>query len=1405
MEPYTMKALGDGSFLIAGRGTASGTGPYDGMVMHVTATGTIIWSFLIGGAADDAFTGIAPLNDGSFMLSGSTASYGHPESKGWLVLLNNNGNLIWSRQIGSAHMGTDRVKAITQYSDNDIIGTFNEDDSTNLSNPVVFKIGEDGTLRWCTKFDNGNDDSFTSIAFSGNTVYASGYYSNGTAKRGVITQLNATNGAWINAKNIYRNDPYDQEIAGLEIFNNIISYGLWMHGIPNQSFATNGTVYVQTDMAGTKKMVVYVDNGGDASRMTTFRTQDSGFYMLRSTNTLPYQFSNVCKIDHNGLPEWGKVLNNYEAMANVALAVTADNGLASAHFYSDYYTNYISRMRFVRLNNAGENGDCQLNSISISTDTLGYNEVPFSWPNSLAEIPDQTSITPAEVVNNPTLTNTCLNNLCTDKTPLPTGCNKTYRIEYSAAEELLFRDAITTPDGGRITIGDNAYHSPNGVAVKTDVNGQPVWSKRFEFFYHPMNFLRILRSADNNYWIFGRDNYSDINGQGTRYIDLIKIDDAGNILTSSQLVEGDAGVKLAELADAVSTPDGGFVFMLNDSWGFGGTNSLIYRCDANGALLWKKQITHGGPAPVYKSINCSPDAIFLAYDCYDQAHYPNFGMERLDLKTGNLVWSKQYTIGNSNTEIINRIFSINDTTYTFVNNFAPFGAFNSVINTVMVKVDPQGNIFESLMLTGETINPDPWFFEPYLCPPTITMTTKNDFVLSNKVIVNGINKLNITRFDTSGRSSWSRDFESMNNQTPENIHQQGTGFLIIGKTDTTHPGNASYTNGFLLKVDSSGQIMNNATGDCQQTNQLFSASPGSITETYLDPRTSIDINGSSWTPVHIATLDIDVDPTAYCMQKAPCGVVALKQRGNGCSLQDTLVFYLKDAATCDAAASWLYDTLYFHSLFSDGDSILLQPVQEGVSKMKATVEGNCFLNIQTINTSVLHGASKVDLGADTLLCTGNSIKLSAGPGYASYLWNDHSTDSTLMVNTSGIYFVQVADQCGTSASDTIQVRPADFAFHISGDSLSCNNAPANLQVTPGYINYQWSPSPFSNGSGNIVQVTPAVTTRYKVTAQKFPGCSVADSITVYVLASPSVVLGADTSLCSGDSLMIQAPGGFSHYSWNTGDTVTSIYVKNKGSYSVKAVYNNGCVSADTMKILNLYTMPDPGLDKNPVICAGSLRALTTAQSFLKYWWNDGTNGNAITVNATGNYWVKVEDQHGCYGSDTVDINVTGVLPANFLPADTIVCSYLGALIQPKAEFAEYSWSTGETGKSIQVKTAGEYILNVLDQQGCMGSDSIRVALKDCEALLVFPNAFTPNRDGHNDVFRLKYPGHAADYNLQIFNRWGQKIFETSDTSAGWDGTFNGQREPEGTYVWILRYSDNSGKKQTKQGSVVLVR
>ena len=201
-----------------------------------------------------------------------------------------------------------------------------------------------------------------------------------------------------------------------------------------------------------------------------------------------------------------------------------------------------------------------------------------------------------------------------------------------------------------------------------------------------MKFIRIIRSADNNYWIFGNE-YVNIN-QGL-YIDLIKIDSAGNMLTSVQLDLGSSIPPFSEVEDVASLPDGGFILMVNNSLTFGSTYSYIIRCDAQGRrdlakrnyATWPRNrctnpsAVHPMPCSSRLIITSGPDL-------------PNFGVERVDLKTGNLMWYKRYTIGNNNARI-NRIFSINDTTYTFVNNFAPDG-FNSIPSSVMVKVDPAG-------------------------------------------------------------------------------------------------------------------------------------------------------------------------------------------------------------------------------------------------------------------------------------------------------------------------------------------------------------------------------------------------------------------------------------------------------------------------------------------------------------------------------------------------------------------------------------------------------------------------------------------------------------------------------------------------------------------------------------------
>ena len=86
-----------------------------------------------------------------------------------------------------------------------------------------------------------------------------------------------------------------------------------------------------------------------------------------------------------------------------------------------------------------------------------------------------------------------------------------------------------------------------------------------------------------------------------------------------------------------------------------------------------------------------------------------------------------------------------------------------------------------------------------------------------------------------------------------------------------------------------------------------------------------------------------------------------------------------------------------------------------------------------------------------------------------------------------------------------------------------------------------------------------------------------------------------------------------------------------------------------------------------------------------------------------------------------------------------------------------------------------------------------------------PSAFTPDYNGINDLFRIKYPFPAKEFKLTIFNRWGQKIFETSDMLKGWDGKFNGMEQPMDVYAWIVSITYTDDKRENKKGLVTLVR
>jgi gliding motility-associated-like protein len=1338
LQPHAVKALPDGTLLVAGRASLVTSSTYDGFISKHAADGTPIWTFFVGGAGNDDLTGITPLTDGSFMLYGTTSSFGYPGGKGWLVHIDPNGTVLWSGQLGATGTGTDRIKTVQQYTDGDIVGSFNANDSSAASDPVIFKMGLDGTLRWTHRFDNGNDDSFTTLAISGDTVYAGGYYSTGGMKLAVLTEVRVTTGNDLLSRNPGNGDAtLNEEVNSLEIYNNSISYGIYVTKGSGYT-ATNGFVYVQTDLAGNNRSVTYAQDPQGLSPLKARRAPDGGFILLR-TNEATTGYPALYKVNSYGYTDWSFDLNNNAYAIFSTADVLPDGGAITAGHYFVITGGFSEAMNLTRSTARGEIGSCNITGSRLDAGPSSYQTQPFTWAAEPLLTPLSATLAAASEPDPLTvLSSSCAGSVCTDQTPIPAGCGKTYNIQYTSARSSMLRDVIATADGGRVAVGNlmntvdvNAFALVDGLVTKYQSNGDIAWTKNYNIPGNTGNTMmlrRILHTADGNLLVIG-NNYYTVGSYDFASMGMLKLDNNGNVLWYRQYSDN-----YTEVSDAVSTPDNGFVVALNDNSGSAASiYSYVARFDPNGNFVWRTQVVQPGYNPYYKAITCTQDAVFVGYDSY-LGPYEEFGVDRLDLATGKMMYSRRHTAGSSASLQLNNLFAINDSAYVFL-----YDNVSGTTTNLMVGLDQQGNIFRSLQLGADPIVPvnDAVFGFLDGSPPTVTMTADQDFWLTSRISLSGTDYVTVTRLKPDGTVELSKLHSAISGYQIYNARPQGKGLILVGSLLAQHTGNANFTNSFVLKLDSTGQLQTGATANCVATDRPFPVTPCTTCgDVFEQPKTAGPPVLGTMTTASPFNQNNDMTSVLLCFQQGNCNTVSLKQKGPACALHDTLVYYLDNSANCGAAATWTYDPTILLPGMITGDSIQLVVQKAGATTVGAQIEGYCSYSSQTIPVNIVLGTTpSLGLPADTVICTNGPISLQAAPGFASYLWNDNSTASSLQVSVPGQYSVVATDLCGNPQTASTLVTDANTAFHLSPDTIRCNSDIDTLRASGGYTDYQWSPAYNLQPQGNLAIVAPGVTTLYTVTAQLSPGCTVAHSALVTALSSPAVSLGDDSSICSGDSLLLDAGPLFDSYQWSTGATDSKIYVSLAGIYTLSALYSNGCASRDTFRLLSLYTVVAPALNKDSVLCIGTGRALDAGPGYASYLWNNGSTGPSIDITQPGVYWVSVMDQHGCVAADTTHV----------------------------------------------VETV-------------------------CLVGLFVPNAFTPNGDGHNDRFKPLYYGTESHFDFTVFNRWGQKVFETqSPAAAGWDGTINGTPSPAGVYVWYCRYQPDGQPEVLAKGTVILIR
>ncbi|HSG67789.1 MAG TPA: gliding motility-associated C-terminal domain-containing protein [Bacteroidales bacterium] len=316
-----------------------------------------------------------------------------------------------------------------------------------------------------------------------------------------------------------------------------------------------------------------------------------------------------------------------------------------------------------------------------------------------------------------------------------------------------------------------------------------------------------------------------------------------------------------------------------------------------------------------------------------------------------------------------------------------------------------------------------------------------------------------------------------------------------------------------------------------------------------------------------------------------------------------------------------------------------------------------------------------------------------------------------------------------------------------------------------------------------------------------------DDISV-TCTSPPLDLGNDTTICPYDSILIDVSKicDYAGLVWEDGSTELVRWIREEGTYVLQG--QMGCSNFyDEITILH---SPDPEnfLPADSVICPGKTIELSANETFNTYLWQDGSNLPEYIADMPGNYWLHVTDSYGCSFSDTININ--GLNDPYFeLGNDTLICIGKELLLDPGVDsaFHQFLWSDNSTGLTLLVEDSGYYSLKVSNPCGEY-IDYIMVDTRNCSPALAIPNAFTPNGDGKNDIFMIEAE-NISNFRMFIYDRWGSKVFETSNLSTGWDGKLNGTPAPKGTYVWVIIYDilrdDWSHETKKEKGSIFLLR
>ncbi|MEI7594760.1 MAG: gliding motility-associated C-terminal domain-containing protein [Bacteroidota bacterium] len=649
-------------------------------------------------------------------------------------------------------------------------------------------------------------------------------------------------------------------------------------------------------------------------------------------------------------------------------------------------------------------------------------------------------------------------------------------------------------------------------------------------------------------------------------------------------------------------------------------------------------------------------------------------------------------------------------------------------------------------------------------------------------------------------------------------------------TTTSNSNGCTATDNVIVSVDKVLPISeagNAGTITCiQNTNGLVIGAANLVAQTYLwNPSLGLSsptLSNPNANPTATTTYTVTTTTTANGCSSTDNVIVTvdkilpISEAGNAGTITCTQnLSGITIGATNNTAYTYIWNPT------SDlSSSSISNPTATPTATTTYTVTTTNSLSLCTATDNVVIAVNKIiplaEAGPDkTITCLIPSVVLDgtlseSGTGI-DYSWSGSILFGELtkspVVNLSGTYVLTVTNSnngCFATDSVLVSLNNTPPNINVSAPISICKGNSANLSASGGN-SYSWSPTiGLANSLISNPIVNPTITTTYIVAVIGLNGCSNTADVVVTVNPIPTIsILPNSPSICQGSSIDLNAISdiaGATTYIWAgySGNSTITVSPNANTTYYVTGTANN--CSSSAMATVSVEPIPTVNLGADVSICEGNSTLLNAGNTNYNYYWSTQETTPIISVSAAGNYSVTVSSALCGTAIDSINLSYLS-MPSINLGNDFTGCID-NIIINVPDIYASYLWSTGNTTAEIIANSANSYSLSVTDNNGCKSSDTI-VLIDSCFSDMFIPNCFTPNGDNKNDNFRVVAQNISA-FTIYIFNRWGQKIYESNDIENGWDGRMNGNICPSGTYYYIIDYADYHSVKYQKSGSVTIL-